>query len=215
MTPAERVRRLVEAGSVGPEEGARLLAAMSEAPARSRLAWLVDPFERFGGGTAAIAGAAIAVASVAVSRLGVRFDGLLDMHVNPGVAPPMHVALLDQLVGWILPALCFWAYARAFSRHVRLIDFVGMAGLARLPILLSALVTLPLAPSGARGMTEISPALLVIALAALVFVVLNVMLLYKGFKNASGLAGRRLVLGFIGLLILVEALSKLTLVLLT
>ena len=57
MTPAERVRRLVESGSVAPDEGARLLAAMSEAPARSRLWLLVDPFERFGGGTAAIAGA--------------------------------------------------------------------------------------------------------------------------------------------------------------
>lgn len=215
MTPAERVRRLVEAGSVAPEEGARLLAAMSEAPARSRLAWLVDPFERFGGGTAALAGAAISVASIAVSRLGVRFDGLLDMHVNPGVAPPIHVALLDQLVGWILPALCFWAYARALSRHVRLLDFVGMAGLARLPILLSALVTLPLAPSVPSARPELTPGLLAIALAAIVFLVLNVTLLYKGFKNASGLAGRKLVLGFIGLVILVEALSKLTLVLLT
>ena len=217
MTPAERVRRLMEAGSIAPDEGARLLAAMSEAPARSRLALLVDPFERFGGGTAAIAGAAISLASIAVSRLGVRFDGLLDMHVHRGVAPPLSVALLDQVVGWILPALCFWAYARVFARLVRLIDFVGMAGLARLPILLSALVTLPLLPSGLEkgAIPDLTPGLLVIALAGLVFLVLNITLLYKGFKNASGLEGRRLVLGFVGLVVLVEGLSKLVLLLLT
>ncbi len=211
MTPADRVRRLVETGTVAPEEGARLLAAMSEDPRRSSLGVLLDPFERFGGGTAAIAGALVSIASLAVSRLGVRFDGFLDMHVNRGVAPSMSVALLDQCAGWLLPALCFWAYARVFSRHVRFIDFLGMTGLARLPILVCALVTLPLLPSGALHVDKLDPALLVIALFGLLFVVLNVTLLYKGFKNASGLTGTKLVGGFVALVVVVEALSKLLL----
>ena len=215
MTPAERVRRLVEAGSVAPDEGARLLAAMSEAPARSRLWLLVDPFDRFGGGTAAIAGAIISVLGIAVSRLGVRFDGFLDLHVDRAVVPPFRVALSDQLVAWLLPAVCFWAYARVFTRHVRLVDFVGKTGLARLPTLIGALVLVPLMPEHLAVPPEITPALLAVALVAVVFGVANVTLLYYGFKNASGLTGAKLVGGFIGLLIGVEALSKLLLVLLT
>lgn len=211
MTPAERVRRLMESGSVAPEEGARLLAAMSEAPARSRLWLLVDPFERFGGGTAAIVGVIISVASIAVSRLGVRFDGLLDLHVDRAAVPSLRVALTNQLAGWLFPALCFWAYARLFSRHVRLLDFVGVAGLARLPLLIGAVVMLPLMPAHVGVSPELTPALLAVALFGLVFVVANVTLLYRGFKNASGLAGAKLVGGFIGLLVGVEALSKLLL----
>ena len=209
MTPAERVHRLVEAGSIGPEEGARLLAAMRERPPRSRLTLLIDPFERFGGGKAAIAGGLISAASIAVSQLGVRFDGLLDMHVNRGAVPPISVALVDQLAGWILPALCFFAYARVFSRHVRLVDFVGMAGVARLPILLGALVTLPLMPADPTALMKLTPALVPIAVFGLLFVVLNVTLLYNGFKNASGLTGAKLVIGFVGLVLVVEVLSKL------
>ncbi|MBX3204231.1 MAG: hypothetical protein KF764_04135 [Labilithrix sp.] len=214
MTPAERVRRLVESGSVVPEEGARLLAAMSAAPPRSRLRFLVDPFERFGGGVAALLGAAISVASVAVSRLGVRFDGLLDLHINRAVVPPLRVAATDQLVGWLLPAVCFWAYARVFNKHVRLLDFVGMTGLARLPILLGALVLLPIVPPAAEALTKPGLGLVAVALVALVFVVANVTLLYQGFKNASGLAGAKLVGGFVGLVIVVEAASKVALALL-
>jgi hypothetical protein len=215
MTPAERVHRLVASGSVAPEEGARLLAAMSEAPPRSRLALLVNPFERFGGGTAAALGAVISVASIAVSRFGVRFDGFLDVHVNRAALPSLHVAIVDQLVGWLLPALCFWVYARILTRHVRIIDFVGMVGLARLPSLLSALVLVPLMPADVTVSMKLSPSLLAIALVAVVFGVANVTLLYNGFKNASGLMGVKLVGGFIGLVIAIEALSKVVLLFLS
>ena len=62
---------------------------------------------------------------------------------------------------------------------------------------------------------EVTPALLAVALVAVVFGVANVTLLYFGFKNASGLTGVKLVGGFIGLLIGVEALSKVVLMFLT
>lgn len=214
MTPAERVRRLVESGSVAPGEGERLLAAMRAAPPRSRLAALVDPFDRFGGGTAALLGAAVAVASVAVSRLGVRFDGLLDLHVDRASVPALHVAIADQIAGWLLPAVSFWLFARVFGKHVRLLDFVGMTGLARLPLLVAALVLLPITPPAAEITAEPSASLLAIALIGLVFVVANVTLLYTGFRNASGLTGAKLVGGFIGLVVVVEALSKIALSLL-
>lgn len=210
MTPSERVRRLIASGAVAPDEGERLLAAMHDAPRPSRLAMLVNPFDRFGGEAAAALGALVSVASIAVARLfGVRFDGLLDLHFNAAAPPTLRVAMIDQLAGWLVPALCFWAYARAWSKHVRLVDFVGMAGLARLPLLVGALVMFPLVPPTLPDPPQPTPALLAVALLAMIFVVANVTWLYQGFKNASGLAGKKLVVGFIGLVLGVEALSKL------
>lgn len=209
MTPSERVRRMVESGSVAPEEGARLLAAMGGTERRSGLGLLVDPFERFGGGTAVLAGAVVSAVSVVVSvALGARFDGFLDLHFSSS-SPGLRVALVDQLAGWIVPALGFWLYARVVARHVRLVDFVGMTGLARLPILAGAIVLRPLAPSSVAGIPRMSPSLLLLALLAVVVLVANVTWLYKGFKNASGLSGSKLVGGFVVLSIIVEAASKL------
>lgn len=214
MTPAERVRRLVEAGTVAPEEGERLLSAMSNAPKRSALATLVNPFERFGGGVAVVLGAVVSALSVAVTRLGVRFDGFLDMHVQRAVVAPIHVSLLEQLAAWILPAMVFWAFARAFTKHARLVDFIGMVGLARLPVFLSALAGLALVPAVPVDPTSIklTPGLLVLAAVAIVLLAANITLLYQGFKNASGLTGPKLVGGFIALLFGAEALSKLVVV---
>jgi hypothetical protein len=218
MTPAERVRRLVESGSVAPDEGERLLAAMREASTgKGRLALLLDPFERFGGGTAAAAGVVICLASLAASRLGARFDGLLDLHFAHE-AVPLRIALLDQLAGWLLPAFGFWGYARLLSRHVRLLDFIGMAGLARLPILIAALAMYPIIAS--TGMPDpqkvtLTPSLLAVAVIGVACLVANVALLYKGFKNASGLAGMKLVGGFVGLVLVLEALSKIVILVLS
>jgi hypothetical protein len=212
MTPAQRVRRRVESGSMTAEEGARLLAAMREAPPPSRLATLLDPFERFGGGTAVLLGALIGIASIAAEQLGIRFDGFLDFHLAPGREPALRTAVADQLVGWILPAFGFWAYARALGRRVRAIDFLGMVGLARLPILLGALLVLPLAPSSPPSPMQLTPALAVIVVIGLIAATANVTLLYKGFRNASGLTGTRLVAGFVGLVIVLELISRVALV---
>ncbi|MBC8069156.1 MAG: hypothetical protein IAG13_12550 [Deltaproteobacteria bacterium] len=188
---------------------------MREAPPQSRLAMLVDPFERFGGGTAVVFGAVISIASIAASRLGIRFDGFLDFHVSPSHTPALWTSVADQLVGWLLPAACFWAYARVLNRHVRAIDFLGMAGLARLPILIGALATFPLTPPSLPIPTELTTRMLVVLPIALACGAANITLLYKGFKNAAGLTGTRLVGGFVGLVVFVEVLSHVALVWLT
>jgi hypothetical protein len=216
-TPAERVRRLVDAGSIAPEEGDRLLAAMSKERSRanaSSASVVLNPFERFGGGTAAVIGLVVSVLSIAVSRLGVRFDGLLDLHI-PNSVPPLSVSIVEQIASWIVPAICFWAYARLVTQrgHVRVIDFIGMVGLARLPLLIAAIPVLYLTPALLANPTKLTPMALVLITVALLFVAANITLLYQGFKNASGLAGPKLVAGFIVLLILAETLSKLVLLL--
>jgi hypothetical protein len=211
MTPAERIRGLIEAGSVGPQEGERLLAAVAREPVRSPAWALINPFDRFGGGVAALFGLVVSGLSIGSARLGVRFDGFLDLHVGPRGPVPLTVAILDQVVAWTLPAACFWAYARVVARHVRLVDFLGMVGLARLPLLLASVPVALLSPPRPSIPPKLTPALAGIVVIALACVVWNITLLYQGFKNASGLRGPKLVGGFIAIVVLAEAMSKVVL----
>lgn len=209
MTVVERIQRLVSSGKISAEEGDRLLLANADAP--TRVPWW-NPFHRFGGGPAALVGLLTAALAVATSRLGVRFDGFLDLHVAP-VAPALRTALVDQAVAWCLPAFVFWSYALVFDRRARWIDFLGMTGLSRAALVAVA----PFIALLTRGMklptpgSTPSPMLAVVALVALTALVAYLTLLYQGFKHATGFHGRRLTLGFAAMALLCEVLSKLAL----
>jgi hypothetical protein len=209
-TPDERVRALVRDNVIKPAEGERLLATMSPRPPRRGWRLALNPFERFGGGTAAAAGLAVAALSVAVTRLGVRFDGFLDLHVAPAVIS-YRTALLEQVVVWPLPALLFWAYARLLRRRVRLIDFLGVVGLSRAPLALAAIALGLLAPPLPPGIPALTPELAVIAVLAALGLLWSLTLLVQGIKNASGLRGAPLIAGLIGLVLASEILSKVAL----
>jgi len=211
MNPVERVRRLVEAGTVAPEEGERLVAAMDRAPGRSPLWLLVNPFDRFGGGVAAAAGVVVGALGIGATRLGAHFDGFLDLHVSRAHVSPIRVALVEQVAAWLLPAALFWAYARVFARHVRVVDFVGMIGLARLPLVLAAFPVALLVPDVHALPIALTPALLAVVLIVLVSLGWYVTLLYQGFKNASGLRGGKLVGGLVAMIVAAEVASKLLL----
>jgi hypothetical protein len=205
MKPDERVRRLVQSGAVDAAEGERLLAAIAREPARGGWWLLLDPFERFGGGVAAAVGLAIAIASLFASLLNLHFDGFLDAHVSPNT---FAAAAREQVAAWLIPALCFWGYARAMSPGVRLIDFFGMVGLARAPLLVTS-VPIALLMRDVTHVGERSPRMLAVYLFALVSLGWTLTLLYRGFRNASGLAGVKLVAGFVGTAFAAEVLSKL------
>ena len=208
MSPADRIRKLVADGRVAEAEGARLLAAL-EAP---RPLAKLDPFVRFGGGIAAAVGVAGAGASIAITRLGASFDGALDLHI--GHVPPLGTAIVQQGAAFVLPALAFWAYARTRSAHVRLVDFFGMIGLGRVPVILGALPMIALAPPEPASVSDIhfTPALVLVAFLAFVMLGLQVALYFFGFRNASGLSGKTLGIGFAVMLLAVEIASKLVLI---
>ena len=211
MTPAQRVERLVRSGAVDSEEGRRLLAAIHAEPAPSSIHLLLHPFERIGGGHAAVLGLFVSLLSVAIARTGVRFDGLLDLHV-PGHPVAITVALADQLVAWPLAALVFYAYARVVSQHVRFLDFLGMTGFARIPLLIAAPPLRVFSPLfGIPDPQHLPAGFFVLLAVSLVCIVANIALLYQGFKNASGLTGPKLIGGFIALVIGAEIVSKLAL----
>ena len=211
MTPAERIRGLIEAGKVAPREGERLLAAVAQEPVRPPVWILLNPFDRFGGGVAALLGLVVAGLSIGSARLGVRFDGFLDLHDASRGPVALTTAIVDQVAAWILPAACFWAYAHVVARHVRPVDFLGMVGLARLPLLLASVPVALLSPSHPSVPPKLTPALAGIAVIALACVAWNLTLLYQGFKSASGLRGPKLVGGFVAIAILAEAVSKVVL----
>jgi hypothetical protein len=180
-------------------------------PARASL--LLNPFDRFGGGVAALVGAVVSALSLVVTRAGVRFDGFLDLHFARTRVAPLHVSLLEQACAWILPSVCFFAYARMRSKNVRAIDFLGMVGLARLPLFLAAIPAVMLAPELPTPI-KMTPALLATTIVCLAGVAGMITWLYQGFKNAAGLAGPKVIGAFIAVTVVVEVLSKFALALL-
>jgi hypothetical protein len=207
----QRIAQLVESGRVSPGEARELLGAV-EPPPRS-LAWrLLDPFEsldpRLG---FAIAGGVL-LAQLALSRLAVRFDGALDMHLVPA-APSLGVAFLDALVS--LPFLCavLWASARLVAKGPRFVDFLWAVGVARLPLMIGAianrlLIDDPLALARSALESQPDPALVWVALITLPIVGWMFLWLYFAYRTASGIRGARSGLSFVLGVVVAEIASK-------
>jgi hypothetical protein len=210
----ERIKELARAQSLDPADAARLLDAVR--PASSRRAargrgLFSNPFDRWSGETTSLLGVLVALAGLATSRMGVRYDGALDLHVGPR-AVPIGVALLDQALAFGLTAVVLWGAARSVSR-ARFVDVLGAVGLSRAPAVLIAVPLALLIPLLPADPTKPSPALLVIALVGVVGVVAQIWLLVLGFRTASGCRGGRLAMSILGGLVAAEVITKLALVL--
>jgi hypothetical protein len=209
-SPEERVEALRRAGVVAPGQADTLLGALGSTP-QPRWMILVDPFARHGGGRAAAFGVAVALAGIAASRLGIRFDGFLDVHLAH-TSPSWGLAVADQLVAFPLGALILWICTRIAGGRGRLVDDLGVVGVARLPTVLTGLAVWattagssgPLA--GLRLFSLVVPALLGLGW--------TLTLLYTGHANASGLRGPRLGLSLFAALVAAEVVSKVALSLL-
>lgn len=214
MNPTDRIQSLVTAGKVSPAEGERLLATLAPARPRRSLPWLaIDPFDRVGGGIGVVVGAVATGACVALAPYAVHYDGFLDCHVSTGHAVRLASALVEQGIDWLLPALLFWGYARAMSRHVRLIDFVGFIGVARVVAIAQGLATFLLTPDALAALPRITPSLMLVAVIGLALFGWQMALLFFGFKNASNLTGAKLGGGFVALVVAAEVTTKLALML--
>lgn len=207
-TPEDRIRELARARAIDEAEEARLLAAVkSGAPVRAAPR---NPFARWSGEVTSAMGLGVALAGVATSRLGARYDGALDLHF--GASVPLAIAILDQLVAWPLTALVFWVVLRALSRNVRAIDVLGVVGLSR-----AAYVVIAPPMALLVGRAPIDPtkgaslAMILLALVGLVGLGALVFLLVLGVRTVSGLRGGRLAAAFIGALLGAEIVTKLAL----
>lgn len=204
-SPEARVRELAREKNISPEEAERLLAALgSPAPVRVGR----NPFERWRGERTALAGILIALAGIAVSRLGVRFDGALDLHIV-GAPVPAATAIVDQLAAFPLTALVLWGAARLLSRHTRFVDIAGAVSVARAPLVLIAvpLAFLPMPPTEPLP-TSVSVELVLIALLGLAGLGAQLLALVLGVRAASGLRSGKLAAAVVGGVLAAEVLSK-------
>jgi hypothetical protein len=211
----KRILKMVADGKISASDGKELIQAL-EKKRRSPWKLLIHPFDRLSGNLGLLVSLAAAVIGVFIAtNFGVRFDGVLDVHVSTQ-SVPITVAVLDQVVGWGLLAILFWLTSLLLARQGRLVDFVVIVGVARLPlVLLGALASAAFPdPSAMVRMVfrdPLHPMLWISALVALAFVGWFIALLYNGFKVASGLAGGRLVGSFIWVVVVAEIGSKIVL----
>lgn len=206
-----RVLRMVADGQVTAREGDKLLAALPEERSVG-WAWLLNPFEHLRTSTALAAAGVGAVVALMLGQVGVRFDGVLDMHLVAAPVPWLQ-ALVDLAVSWPLLAMFMWIAARAVGAGGRLVDFVATVGVCRLPLVASAGLT-RLAVSDPAALNQqvlegrLAPALLVIVPLTLVALGWLVFWLFVGFRTVSNASGARCALSFTGALVLGEAASK-------
>lgn len=208
----EKILRMVADGKVSAAEGNELLEALGCKPHNG---WkrVFNPFDHLFGVSGLVLSTAIALASVMLSWItDLRFDGFLDVHFSEQPVTFL-VAILDQIVSWCLPAVLFWLASLLLARQGRFVDFLTLVGLARLPLLLFALVTTLAFPDPSTIIRiaiqqPLHPLLWLGVLVGLGFAVWIFMWLYNGFKTASGLVGGRLIGTFIWIVFLAEIGSK-------
>lgn len=204
-SPEERVQKLARERNISPADAERLLAALG-APAPVRPGR--NPFERWRGEHTLIAGGVVALAGLATSRLGVRYDGALDLHVTGGPVAVL-TAVVDQLVAFPLTALVVWAVARALSSRTRLVDVAGAVGIARAPLVVIAPLVALLAPAVVAIPPAPSARLVAVALLGAVGLGAQLFALVLGVRAASGLRSGRLAAAVAGGVVAAEVLTKL------
>jgi hypothetical protein len=209
VSPEERIKELSRKSAIDPAAAERLLAAVrpeGRSSLSSGLSW--NPFERWGAGRCIAGGVGSAILSALYAHRGVRFDGFLDV----GVAPKdfgWHGVVIDQITLFPLGALVFWGVGRALGR-MRLVDAVATVGLSRAPAVVMAL---PLALLGAavRSGEDLSALGTVAVCVSIIGIALQMVLLFLGFRTATGLQAARLTLGFVGAVLGAELAGQLML----
>jgi hypothetical protein len=179
-------------------------------------AWLLaDPFPLLSRRAAVIVTGVVALASLGMSRLHVRFDGAVDLHVVP-IVPSPALAVADLVASLGAPALLLWAASRLFAKKGDFLDFLLLVGVARLPLVASGLIFALLVPSydwlleNAQRPTN---HVLFLGLTLLSFIGFAwfVLWLYRGYKRASGLGALVGGASFAAVLAVAEIVTKLVL----
>lgn len=215
----EKILELVAEGKLSPADADRLLRQAEKEPGRTLVTWLLDPIDRLGTKRALLVGLVAVLIGMAFSPFGVRFDGALDSHTGTAPTPPLF-ALADATVAWPLTALVFWLVSLLVARQGRFVDHLAVVGLSRVPTiftgtLLAISTAWPLPELVPGKAPEVNPIWLAVILLTTPFVIWQVVLLYRGFRTASGLRGIRCAFAAVAAILAAEVLSKLALSVLT
>jgi len=211
--PEQRVLAMVRAGTITREEGDRLIDALRLQPRPARWKMLFNPFDQLSTLALWASAAIVTIGSFAVARMGVRFDGSLDLHPIP-VATPWFFAALDAASAILVTAIVFWIASLIVARQGRLLDFVLSVSAARLPnVLMGALIPLLLPPADVM-LAEATAGIVNFRVLAVSLAILTpglvwfITWLFAAFKTSSGLKGLRLGITFPVALITSEIASK-------
>jgi hypothetical protein len=185
--------------------------------------WLFNPFRYVAGGTALGTGLLIIIGTSLIGSFGrTHFDGVLDVHA--GTAAPLWVFISEGLIDWLTLSLALTFLAVIIPpRSFRIIDVFGTQALARWPMLLTALATLPPgfaryneqlirnAESGNPTLPPFSADAAFYAFGILIMIlaiIWMVAMMYQGFSVSCHVKGATGVIAFIVGLLAAEILSK-------
>jgi hypothetical protein len=206
-----------------PDEGRTIgcvsAGAVQDGSRGTALKLAIDPFGRLSRNTGLLLVLGVVAAGLLVARLGVRFDGFLDLH-SAHQRVPLGTALADQFVAVPVSAAVAWLVARPFRAKPDLVDLLIAIGVARIPTVVGAPIIVLLTPDPARlaelvaNPTAPSPLLLLIAAIAIPIVAWHITLLVFGLRHAMALSGGRLAAAVVGVIIAAEIASKLVLMVL-
>ena len=176
--------------------------------------WLFNPFVRIGGEQALAIGLSVIVVSGLVAAAGdVHFGGLLS--ARAGYSVSWWVPVVEGLVNWsVISVLLVLVSLLVAPRTVRLVDIAGTQALARVPLLLAALVCVPapvrdanreLATATVEGrIGTLTAASLVAGLLGVACVIWMVWLMWKAFAVSCNQRGARAVAIFVAAVIVGE-----------
>ena len=209
-----RVVEMVQAGTITEAEGRRLIDAMRDRPPAWRM--LLNPFDHLSTPAGWLVGLIVLAASVGVSRLGIRFDGALDVHAASGAVPWARAAI-DMVNDVGVTAIVFWVASLVAGRRGRIPDFVLGVLVARVPVVVVGAIVFALFPPPEEVLAQITsgagPDVRVVLTSVLTIPLMLWFLawLYRGFAHASGLRSVRSAVTFGAALIVAEILTKLVL----
>jgi len=213
-SPYERVASLVEQGRVSANDGRILLDAMKAERRKPLYRWLFDPFDDLSMTHGSVAIGIAVLLQMVTSRFGIRYDGPLDLHV--GSTPGWTTTVAEIVLDFGLVNLLAWGTARLFTARSRPFDVLVAIAVARIPLILASL---PLGWFGPDPETverqvlagELPWTVVVLGLLTLPLMGWHLVLWFRGYRTATGLAGAPLWGAFLSTLVISELLAEIVL----
>jgi hypothetical protein len=211
----DRVLQLAKTGKINDAEAQRLIDALRSEP----LSWrfLISPYDQLSTQTAWLIAAAVVIGSVAASRLGIRFDGALDMQ-KVSEAPSLFLAIFDNINAIAVTGCLMWLSSLLANKQGRIVDFVVFIAIARVPLVIAGVLLGALMPPPEEILAQASAnqlnvgLILLSVILALPSLVWFLVLLFQAFKISSGMKGIRLGISFTVAILAAEIATKFLLI---
>jgi hypothetical protein len=185
---------------------------------------LINPFSRFTEKHLLFFGLiSTVIGSYLAAFFGVTFDGIIDIHLYPGMT--FLQSIKENLISILLVTLLLFGLGKFINPKTRLIDIVNSSLLFRVPFYISAgLVSIPLLkriqeelmknPNAMMGM-DLKPfdiiVILLISVILIITLIYAIALLFNGFKTATNLKSTKHKILFAITIVVAEVLSKIIL----